>query len=296
MTQKPLKKTAPAEAPELLPAVAERMEAAQELAAANQQAVVSLARELGYDGPLGAAALLDGARSAKRRVGMAIMEFGAYLLLIKAGCDRGEFGRALMELEIVPDTARTYMALARRFSQRASTPVLDGLGFGKAAELLPLDDEQIDELAELGQTGELALDDVARMSLKELRAAVRKERAVRRRQEAVNGELNAEVVQLKAARKVVAQTDWPDALVPLAEQVAAAGRKLATALSELKSCRITLATKGQELAEEEQPRFEAALAHVAEVYQQALERAERGIERERDTFDKTLGAYAGGAE
>ena len=44
----------------------------------------------------------------------------------------------------------------------------------KLVELLPLDDEQLGELTELGQTGELSLDDVATMSVKQLRAAVRK--------------------------------------------------------------------------------------------------------------------------
>ena len=42
--------------------------------------------------------------------------------------------------------------------------------------MIVLDDEQIEELALTGHTGELDLDDVATMSVKELRAAVRKER------------------------------------------------------------------------------------------------------------------------
>lgn len=292
MSKTALQPAVPAKQPAILPAAVVAIGSEQRALVAADQAVSALARELGYDGPLGIPALMDGARSAKRRLGMAIMEFGAHLLLIKAGCAHGEFGQALAELEIVPDTARTYMALARRFAKRASTPVLEGLGFGKAAELLPLDDEQIDELAEFGQTGELALDDVARMSLKELRAAVRKERTVRQRQEDVNKELNAEVVRLKLDRKVVAHTDWPDALVPVSDQVAAAGRKLATALSELETCRITIFEQAQALGEDERPSFEAALTHVAEVYEAALARAERGIERERVTFDKTLGAFA----
>jgi chromosome segregation ATPase len=49
----------------------------------------------------------------------------------------------------------------------------------KLFELLVLDDEEIAELAESGMTGELALDDVATMSVKELRAALRESRAER---------------------------------------------------------------------------------------------------------------------
>ncbi len=71
-------------------------------------------------------------------------------------------------------------------------------------ELLPLDDGQVDGLITEGQTGELELDDVSRMSVKELRAAVRKERAEAakqknraERQEAVNAEMHEEVRQIK---------------------------------------------------------------------------------------------------
>ena len=54
---------------------------------------------------------------------------------------------------------------------------LEKLGFSKMTALLPLDDDQVDDLVDEGQTGELSLDDVARMSVKHLRSAVRKERA-----------------------------------------------------------------------------------------------------------------------
>lgn len=165
----------------------------------------------------------------------------------------------------------------------------------KLVELLPLDDEQAEELAELGQTGELSLDDVARMSVKELRAAVRKVRAERERLKEVNAELNQEVMQHKVKGKVVAQTDWPAALETVSDQVAAAGRKLATALSELEACRIAIFTAGEPLNDAGRASFEAALGHVAELYEQALARAERSIERERATFDNTLGAFAEGA-
>ncbi|MCL1960326.1 MAG: hypothetical protein FWG56_00765 [Desulfovibrionaceae bacterium] len=277
-------KNTPAVGTELAPVAKSHtatVEAGQLVTHEQNERVAALANKLGYKGSLSHEALLDGARGTKLRLGMAIMEFGAYLLLIKEGSDHGTFQKALEELEIVPDTARTYMAITRRFAKRATSPVLESLGFSKAAELLPLDDEQIDELAEVGKTGELALDDVSRMSVKELRKAVRKERDVKRRLEAVNKEQQAEIVQLKLDKKVVALTDWPDALKTVDDQVTAAARKLATALSELETCRITISEAAQKLGENERPAFEAALVHVADVYEEALARAERGIERER---------------
>ncbi|MFV0678980.1 hypothetical protein [Ottowia sp.] len=291
MARTATKKTAPAETAELLPAVAERMTIGQDLAVAQEKAVADLARQLNYQGSTEPAVLENSAKDAIRRIGMAIFELGGYLLLLKEGCEHGAFLPALERLEVGVDAAQRYMAVTRRFANTATSRHLESAGVSKLVELLPLDDEQTKELAELGQTGELALDDVARMSVKELRAAVRKTRDEKKRLESVNQELNSEVVDLKAARKVVALTDWPDALVPVADQVAAAGRKLAQALSELETCRITLFAKAQDLSGDEQPRFEAALGHVADVYEQALARAERTLARERGTFDQTLGAF-----
>lgn len=271
------------------------------IAAANQHAVAileqnervsALALQLNYNGSTDLDALENSARDAIRRIGMAVFELGAYLLLLREGCAHGEFLPLLERLKLEERAARQYMQVTRRFSNRQTSADLNALGVSKLTEMLVLDDEQFEELTELGQTGELALDDVATMSVRELRAAVRKERSVKARLEDVNKELSGEVLKLKLDKKVVAHTDWPDALTPVSDQVAAAGRKLATALSELETCRITIFSVAETLGDEDRASFEAALAHVAEVYEEALARGERAMERERLTFDKTLGAFA----
>ena len=180
-------------------------ESAKTLALTEQnQRVVTLAKELNYQGSTELAVLENSARDAIRRIGMGIFELGAYLLLLKEGCAYGEFTPTLERLGLSVDSAGRYMAVTRRFSNSASTRNLETLGFTKMVELLPLDDNQLDDLVDDGQTGELDLDDVSRMSVKELRAAVRKERAetakqTRRaeRQEAVNAELHEEVQLVK---------------------------------------------------------------------------------------------------
>lgn len=283
----------------VLPAVIEA-----DQAATNARAVATLeaaertrelARELKYEGPTDPLALENSAKDALRRIGMAIYELGAYLLLLKESAGHGKFLPVLERLQISTQSASRYMTVARRFSKLPIVGNLERTGVVKLVELVTLEDEQLVDLAELGQTGELALDDVAQMSLKELRAAVRKERQVKQRLEAVQKELHDEVLQLRLKGKVVAITDWPDALTPITDQVAAAGRKLAQALSELETCRIKLFEQMQALPAAEEPRFEAALRHVASVYQEALERAERDLADERLNFDRTLEAYAPGA-
>ena len=255
----------------------------------RQQRLADLAEKLGYQGSLGGEALMDGARAAKRRVGMAILEFGAYLLLLKEGCEHGTFGTVLADLEIVPDTARTYMALTRRLAKRATTGVLDGLGYGKAAELLGLDDEQIDELAEAGATGELALDDVARMSVRELRAAVRKERLVKDRLKIVNDELNTELALKK--NQLVAATDWPENFKVLMDQAQFATKNIKIQIGSL------VAISQEALKPEVKDAVEeASLTRAREVLAEELLTMHRScaqlLEQAGILFNNTLASYA----
>ena len=75
--------------------------------------------------------------------------------------------------------ADKFMAAARKFSNYSLTRNLTrAIGNQtKLFEMLVLDDVQIEELTLTGQTGELHLDAVASMSIKELRAAVRELKA-----------------------------------------------------------------------------------------------------------------------
>ena len=146
---------------------------------------------------------------------MGVFELGAYLLLLKEGCQHGDFVLTLEEVGINHHSAKKYMAMTRRFANGSTSTHLEKLGFSKMAELLPLDDDQVDDLVDEGQTGELSLDDVARMSVKQLRAAVRKERAEAAKQKnqverltAVNTELHEEarLVKRLPANEALAKT------------------------------------------------------------------------------------------
>ena len=194
------------------------------IAAANQRAVAileqnervsALALQLNYQGSTDPAVLVNSAKDAIRRIGMGVFELGAYLLLLKEGCQHGDFVLTLEEVGINHHSAKKYMAMTRRFANGSTSTHLEKLGFSKMAELLPLDDDQVDDLVDEGQTGELSLDDVARMSVKQLRAAVRKERAEAAKQKnqverltAVNTELHEEarLVKRLPANEALAKT------------------------------------------------------------------------------------------
>ncbi len=188
-------------------AIAENMSAANTLALATleqNERVSALALQLNYQGSVDPGALENSARDAAEYLGKSIYMLGTCLILLKEASGHGNFLPALERLGVSQDAAGRYMAMARRFANSATSRNLEKLGFSKMTELLPLDDEQIDELTGIGQTGELALDDVATMSVKQLRAAVRKERqeAIKQKNQVerlttVNTELHEEVRLIK---------------------------------------------------------------------------------------------------
>lgn len=207
MAKKPTPAPVSKEAPFNEEAARQDLDAVNTLALATleqNERVTALAHKLNYQGSTAPAVLENSARDAIRRIGMGMFELGAYLLLLKEGSAHGEFIAALDRLEINRKSAHKYMVITDRFANVSTSRHLEKLGFSKMAELLPLDDGQVDDLVDQGQTGELALDDVARMSVKELRAAVRKERTETSKQKsqverltAVNTELHEEVRLIK---------------------------------------------------------------------------------------------------
>lgn len=174
----------------------------------RESAVRAVAQQLGYQLPMEHIdpdlIQRDIAANMRRSV-EACLEVGRGLRVLKEACEHGNFILRLEAIGLDDRVARRFMESAVRFTNRVTSPVLTAAGGqSKLFEMLVLDDDQIEELELTGQTGELALDDVASMSVRELRAAVRKERqeaikqkARAERQEAVNTELHEEVRLIK---------------------------------------------------------------------------------------------------
>ena len=154
------RKATPAPASKEAPFIEEA--ARSEIAAANQLAVATLeqnervsalAVQLNYQGSTDPAALENSARDALKRIGMAIFELGAYLLLLKERAGHGKFMPVLERLCINQHSANKYMAVTQRFANSSTSTNLEKLGFSKMAELLPLDDDQVVDLVEEGHIG-----------------------------------------------------------------------------------------------------------------------------------------------
>lgn len=140
-----------------------------------------------------------------RRSVEACLEVGRGLRVLKEACGHGNFMARLDVLGIETRVAQKFMAAAAKFSNATSTPLLKAAGNQtKLFEMLVLDDEQIEELELTGQTGELHLDDIATMSVKELRKSLREARETADARERIIGDKDAMINRLteeKARRK-----------------------------------------------------------------------------------------------
>jgi len=121
-------------------------------------------------------------RSELRRGADAFLRAGSYLVVARECAGHGEWAGMLQRIGLEPRSAQRMMEAARRVQAlpNASAPthlLAAAKNQTKLVELLSLPEEQFTELATTGETGDLTLDDVERMTFRELRAAVREARA-----------------------------------------------------------------------------------------------------------------------
>lgn len=202
------------------PALPAMREAANQLAVMHEErqaTVRAVAAQLGYQLPADCTdpdlIQRDIAANMRRSV-EACLEVGRGLRVLKEACEHGQFISRIDSLGIEVRVAQKFMASAAKFSNAASTPLLKAAGNQtKLFEMLVLDDEQIEELELTGQTGELKLDDIATMSVKELRAALRETRENAEAQSRLLADKNAKIDELAAkltTKKPRVHTPPPD--------------------------------------------------------------------------------------
>ena len=199
-----------------VPGMPAMVDAANQLAVLDQErdsTVRAVATQLGYQLPADCTdpdlIQRDIAANMRRSV-EACLEVGRGLRVLKEACEHGQFGARLDVLGIEPRVAQRFMASATKFSKAALTPLLKAAGNQtKLFEMLVLDDEQIEELELTGQTGELKLDDIATMSVKELRGALREAREQAAAQTRLLSDKNAKIDEL-AAKKTRVKKVTPD--------------------------------------------------------------------------------------
>lgn len=198
----------------------------------QQQAARAVALQLGYQLPADSAdpdlIQRDIAANMRRSV-EACLEVGRGLRVLKEACGHGNFVARLDVLGIEYTVATRFMQAATKFSKVATSQLLKVAGTqSKLFEMLVLDDEQIEELELTGQTGELRLDDVATMSVKELRAALREARAEAEATGQLLADKNKALDKAKAAARRLASAPREDVM---AQELAEVTSRFHTALA-----------------------------------------------------------------
>jgi len=211
--------------------LAQAGDAARQLAVIHteQDATVrAVAAQLGYQLPADCTdpdlIQRDIAANMRRSV-EACLEVGRGLRVLKEACEHGQFMARLDVLSIEASVARRFMEAAVKFSKRATSHVLTKQlgGQSKLFEMLILDDEQLEELELTGQTGELKLDDIATMSVKELRAALRESREQSTDKDRVLAGKNTKIdeldQQLSRALKQINLPPWDERVAPFQKEI-----------------------------------------------------------------------------
>jgi predicted transposase YbfD/YdcC len=195
----------------------------------HDSAVRAVAQQLGYQLPADCTDpdLIQRDISANmRRSVEACLEVGRGLAVLKTACGHGNFMARLDVLGIDKFVAARFMQSAAKFSKLpTSATLIKAIGTqSKLLEMLVLDDEQIEELALTGQTGELALDDVATMSVKELRAALREMKQEKGATDHLMADKNKKIDQLKAQARRIEKLPPDEQLQQLLQEAAAITR------------------------------------------------------------------------
>lgn len=133
-----------------------------------------LATQLGYQGALTVGAIEDEIRFYQQRTVEACMELGKRLLILKEMTPHGEFNKRMEMLNFTPRMAQKFMSAVLKFSKTNSNSLLQKAGNQtKLLELLALDDDDIDVIEQGGSIGDVNLDTIETMSVRELKKALR---------------------------------------------------------------------------------------------------------------------------
>ena len=144
----------------------------------HTQKLGNLALSLGYEGTLTLGAIEDEIRFYQQRTVEACMELGKRLLMMKEMTPHGEFEKRIEILGFRRRMARKLMSAVLKFSNRNSNTVLTVTkSQTKLLELVVLDDDELDVIEQGGSIGDVSLDTIETMSVRELKKALRDAKA-----------------------------------------------------------------------------------------------------------------------
>jgi hypothetical protein len=179
-------------------------EALQQGSAALVQAssnALKVAEMIGYDLPYDRERIVQEARFYMSQSAEAMLEAGKRLILLKENEPHGEYENALQRLGIGYDVANQMRKAVLKYLNPALTSKVDtyrllDLGKSKLFELMTVSDDDLAELVDGGTVAGLKLDDIDRMTARELKAALRETRETQEATEKVLAAKNKKLDQL----------------------------------------------------------------------------------------------------
>lgn len=204
--------------------VAADIASADQLTALQTEAegnAAALAKQIGYEGSLTVGSLEDGIRFYQRRTGEDCVEMGKRLLLLREITPHGEFQQRLELLAIEKRMAQRFMEVSLRFSKAATSPLLKAANSqSKMLELLVLDDEEIDTLENGESARGITLEKIETMSVRELRAALRKAESVSEAKDRLLMGKEAKINELAKSLALAGRATPDEALAKIRHEVA----------------------------------------------------------------------------
>ncbi|ELM8680982.1 DUF3102 domain-containing protein [Escherichia coli] len=147
----------------------------------------------------------------------AMLEAGKRLIILKENEPHGDFTNILEnDLGLAPQVARRMMQASVKFlgngDEQPKRSALSVLGKTKLYELMVLDDEELDALADGGSVAGATFDDIDRMTSRELRQALREARETNAAQQRVLADKNEKIDSLstRLEKKSRIQPPEPD--------------------------------------------------------------------------------------
>lgn len=175
----------PTKIPVELPALSEDIIQNQNQFIENNTVIIE---QFGDGLPYERARVVNEARFFASQSAEAMLQFGKRLILIKENEPHGDFLNIITnEFDITPKTAQRMMQAALKYLSpklSSNTTALSHLGSTKLFELMVEDDEEIKALATGGTVANLTLDDVEKMTTRELKAALKKSKQDAKEQQA----------------------------------------------------------------------------------------------------------------
>jgi hypothetical protein len=212
-----------------------------------------IAAQFGYQLTYNRDRMVDEIRHYMGESARTMLEAGARLALIRSQEPHGEWLETCEKLNLEPRTAQRMISTALKFSNATTSSHLERLGTSKLFELLVLDDDDAATLTAGGEIEGLGdLDDISKMTVRELRAALRESRenagATERVLASKNKKLDQMAAELDRKKNSTPLEEWEWA--PVRRTLLDAGENMANfAQTELRRALVDIDEQAESLGE-----------------------------------------------